>query len=34
MDMDVENFVKVCRECQLVSAPSPPEPMICTPLPE
>jgi hypothetical protein len=34
MDMDVENFVKVCPECQLVSAPSPPEPMIRTPLPE
>ncbi|XP_055527539.1 uncharacterized protein K02A2.6-like [Wyeomyia smithii] len=27
MDMDVERFVKACRGCALVSAPSAPEPM-------
>lgn len=34
MDQDVENFVKQCKGCTLVSAPNPPEPMIRRELPD
>jgi len=34
MDKMVENTCKSCFECQLVSAPVPPEPMIRTPMPK
>lgn len=34
MDTEVESYVKKCKNCTLVSAPSPPEPMIRTKLPD
>lgn len=34
LDMEVEAYVKRCKQCTLVSAPNPPEPLIRTELPD